>query len=75
VQTVTTSDETLEMAFGVGEKLGKTTVHATGRTSAGLSGLTLARVLTGSRRALRGHQGFVASARSGSAATEQSGYA
>ena len=28
VQTVTTSDSTLKTAFGVGEKLGKTTVHA-----------------------------------------------
>lgn len=32
VQTVTTSDETLETAFGVGEKLGKTTVHAKDKT-------------------------------------------
>ena len=32
VQTVTTSDETLETAFAVGEKLGKTTVHAKDKT-------------------------------------------
>ncbi len=32
VQTVTTSDETLETAFEVGEKLGKTTVHARDKT-------------------------------------------
>jgi 3-hydroxybutyryl-CoA dehydrogenase len=32
VQTVTTSDETLKLAFEVGEKLGKTTVHAKDKT-------------------------------------------
>jgi 3-hydroxybutyryl-CoA dehydrogenase len=32
VQTVTTSDETLKAAFDVGEKLGKTTVHAKDKT-------------------------------------------
>jgi 3-hydroxybutyryl-CoA dehydrogenase len=32
VQTVTTSDETLKTAFEVGEKLGKTTVHAKDKT-------------------------------------------
>ncbi|TMK70034.1 MAG: 3-hydroxybutyryl-CoA dehydrogenase [Actinobacteria bacterium] len=32
VQTVTTSDETLEVAFGVGKRLGKTTVHAKDKT-------------------------------------------
>jgi 3-hydroxybutyryl-CoA dehydrogenase len=32
VQTVTTSDETLKVAFEVGEKLGKTTVHAKDKT-------------------------------------------
>ena len=32
VQTVTTSDETLELGFEVGEKLGKTTVHAKDKT-------------------------------------------
>jgi 3-hydroxybutyryl-CoA dehydrogenase len=32
VQTVTTSDETLELAFDVGERLGKTTVHAKDKT-------------------------------------------
>jgi 3-hydroxybutyryl-CoA dehydrogenase len=32
VQTVTTSDETLEVAFAVGERLGKTTVHAKDKT-------------------------------------------
>jgi 3-hydroxybutyryl-CoA dehydrogenase len=32
VQTVTTSDETLKVAFDVGEKLGKTTVHAKDKT-------------------------------------------
>ena len=31
VQTVTTSDETLELAFEVGERLGKTTVHGQDR--------------------------------------------
>jgi 3-hydroxybutyryl-CoA dehydrogenase len=32
VQTVTTSDETLKLAFEVGERLGKTTVHAKDKT-------------------------------------------
>jgi 3-hydroxybutyryl-CoA dehydrogenase len=32
VQTVTTSDETLELAFEVGRRLGKTTVHAKDKT-------------------------------------------
>jgi 3-hydroxybutyryl-CoA dehydrogenase len=32
VQTVTTSDETLELAFDVGKRLGKTTVHAKDKT-------------------------------------------
>jgi 3-hydroxybutyryl-CoA dehydrogenase len=32
VQTVTTSDETLELAFEVGKELGKTTVHAKDKT-------------------------------------------
>src|SRR6478609_8284071 len=32
VQTVTTSEETLKTAFEVGEKLGKTTVHAKDKT-------------------------------------------
>jgi 3-hydroxybutyryl-CoA dehydrogenase len=32
VQTVTTSDETLKVAFDVGERLGKTTVHAKDKT-------------------------------------------
>ena len=32
VQTVTTSEETLETAFGAGERLGKTTVHAKDKT-------------------------------------------
>jgi 3-hydroxybutyryl-CoA dehydrogenase len=32
VQTVTTSDETLELAFEVGKRLGKTTVHAKDKT-------------------------------------------
>ena len=32
VQTVTTSDETLELAFEVGRRLGKTTVHARDKT-------------------------------------------
>ena len=32
VQTVTTSDETLEVAFDVGKRLGKTTVHAKDKT-------------------------------------------
>jgi 3-hydroxybutyryl-CoA dehydrogenase len=32
VQTVTTSDETLKLAFEVGEQLGKTTVHAKDKT-------------------------------------------
>jgi 3-hydroxybutyryl-CoA dehydrogenase len=32
VQTVTTSDETLELAFGAGKRLGKTTVHAKDKT-------------------------------------------
>jgi 3-hydroxybutyryl-CoA dehydrogenase len=32
VQTVTTSKETLETAFGAGERLGKTTVHAKDKT-------------------------------------------
>jgi 3-hydroxybutyryl-CoA dehydrogenase len=32
VQTVTTSEETLKVAFEVGEKLGKTTVHAKDKT-------------------------------------------
>ena len=32
VQTVTTSDDTLKLAFDVGERLGKTTVHAKDKT-------------------------------------------
>jgi 3-hydroxybutyryl-CoA dehydrogenase len=32
VQTVTTSDETLQLGFDVGERLGKTTVHAKDKT-------------------------------------------
>jgi 3-hydroxybutyryl-CoA dehydrogenase len=32
VQTITTSEETLKIAFGVGERLGKTTVHAKDKT-------------------------------------------
>ncbi len=32
VQTVTTSDETLKLAFDVGDRLGKTTVHAKDKT-------------------------------------------
>jgi len=32
VQTVTTDEETLKLGFGVGEKLGKTTVHAKDKT-------------------------------------------
>jgi 3-hydroxybutyryl-CoA dehydrogenase len=32
VQTITTSDETLKLAFDIGEKLGKTTVHAKDKT-------------------------------------------
>src|SRR5436189_3416492 len=32
VQTITTGEETLEVAFGVGKRLGKTTVHAKDKT-------------------------------------------
>jgi 3-hydroxybutyryl-CoA dehydrogenase len=57
VQTVTTSDETLKLAFEVGERLGKTTVHAKDKTGFVVNRLLVPYMLD----AIRALEGGVAS--------------